>query len=158
YQRVLKRTPLSAAAMMAGRLPTDEDEMNTLLRAFPGDPRVWGVLAQIHFTNRKFAAAWASLQRARRLEPEDSSRRHGELMLVVDAQPKRAPAVLEAAYREILMRGNADLCFGFVAGAAKLGRRRKGREWLERAVEIATLGMSYPPLHPLDRPRFLAFR
>ena len=56
------------------------------------------------------------------------------------------------------MKGNADLCFGFVTGATKLGVRRKERAWLERAHEIATLGISYPPLHPDDRPWFNAFR
>ncbi|MBN1610144.1 MAG: hypothetical protein JW940_26190 [Polyangiaceae bacterium] len=158
YQRVLKHTPKTASAMERGKAPEQARELGILLSAFPGDPRFWSSLASVQRTNGNVRACWDAIQRARRLDPEDTAIRQAELDLVTQADPEQASAVLEVAYRDILADGNADLCFGFAAGATRWGLERGERVWLERALDAATLGMSFPPLYPSDRAWFHAFR
>jgi hypothetical protein len=158
YQRSLKSAPSAASAMKQGRALERDADVSRLLEVFPGDPRFWASRALLLIRQGRSASAWDYIQRARRLDPEDTTFRQAELGIVVEARPKQAASILDAAYREIMLGGNADLCIGFVSGATKLGAQQSERAWFQRGFDIATLGMSYPPLHSDDRAWFNAFR
>ena len=102
--------------------------------------------------------AWTAIQRARKLDPEDTTFRGAEIGFVVEAQPDQAIDLLDDAFRDVMAGANADICFGFIAAAIRLGMRRNGRVWLERAADAATRAMSQPPLHPRDYSWFRAFQ
>lgn len=136
---------------------TAREQGERLCQTFPGDARLWMVTAGLRLTTGDREAAWLAIRAARTLEPDDGLVRSTELYIAVRALPwSPASEVVEAAYNDAL-RGStdSDVC---VALATELCVLADGapdpREWWERAAEIASLGLTLPPLHPRDRTMF----
>jgi hypothetical protein len=166
HRHALAKAPALKAWMDAGAQPEKArplgKELDRLLAAFPGDARLWGVRSQVYLRDKgDVARAWEANRRALSLAPDDPIHRQQELFLIPrHLAPADAERRLDAAYAE-LVRGetNTDVCFGFIAAAMALARRRRDRKrLLQMALDAASIGFGLPPLSPLDRAMFRAMQ
>ncbi len=119
--------------------------MRAFLARFPGDWRAWRTLAVIELLQDDRAAAWRSIERARRLRPDDPVARELELNLAVEVEPDdRLRARLDAAWTELPREGaTAGFALATSAGYLHLAGSELGARasHLARAEDAARRGL-----------------
>jgi hypothetical protein len=149
HQRALAGAPILRAAGFLWPAARDKArahrELEKLLVAFPGELELWYMRYQASFFDDDDPGAWAALQKARALEPDNAFAIGAELLLIprVLSAPE-AERRLDAAY-SALRRVGADieadtyLCFA-VASLSMAERGEGARLHHERALEAAERG------------------
>lgn len=159
YREVMKGAPEVAAGLRGLQALSQAARgkvrraLSKVLAAFPGDATGWAMLSALDSAEGAFEAAWASIGRARELQPDRGWVNGMALLLVPDALPKeRAEEYLEAGYA-VVRRGRAvpEVCLAFAVaslrGAEEANGERRRRD-LDRVLEAVAVGESQAPPVP----------
>jgi adenylate cyclase len=149
-QRAIQLDPLLAEAFVAhgltlsldNRFPESEDAFD---RAIDLDPQLFEaryLYGRVCFVQGKFEKAALLFEEANRLRPEDyqsallAGQAYDDLGLPEKAVAARRRGIRSAAEQLKLNPGDVRALYLGANGLVALGEKEKGREWLERALEL----------------------
>lgn len=119
-------------------------EVALLLARFPGTPWLWWASCRIEHVQGRPRAAWESIQRACRLEPDNGHHAAVRLWLMPRAVPvKQVDAYLSESYADI-HHASPELCLVYALEEMELARHAPSARTprLERAFEAVLQGRS----------------
>ncbi|MCP3103746.1 hypothetical protein LZ198_33170 [Myxococcus sp. K15C18031901] len=141
----LARTSASVEFLQGRELRRYLRELETLRSRFPGTPGLWWSTCRLEQAQGRPRAAWAAIQRAVRLDPDNVHYAAVRLLLMPRALPtKQVEALLVETYAGI-QRAPPEVCLVFALH--EMARARRGTPAtratrLERALEAVIQGRS----------------